>query len=169
MGSGYYIFAFFIFILVCVLIFVYSRLVLAHKGNKNDQIGSEREKSLFKLYQNIEEMMDTFENYVTESMARFDEEKKEISGMLDEVKKLSETAEKNLNRTPAPIEKTEHDTVKEETTVTEHKKRRKRSSEDTKIQKALQLYRQGAQLEDIAKELQMSFGEIQTIISVRSK
>lgn len=83
MDITHYSFAFFVFVLVCVLILLYGRI---SRGKKKDDAGSfEKEQRLFRLYQNIEDMLGSFEEYAEES-------KKEISRGLERMEALKDEA-----------------------------------------------------------------------------
>lgn len=70
MNITHYGFAFFVFILLLCAIWFYARVTQTNKkGNKG---GYEKEQQLFKLYQNIEDMLGGFEEYVEEAKADID-------------------------------------------------------------------------------------------------
>ena len=67
MDITHYSFAFFVFVLACLLIWFYRRV--SRGGKKNDQGSYEREQRLFRLYQNVEDMLNSFEEYAEAAKA----------------------------------------------------------------------------------------------------
>ncbi len=69
----YYIFTIFVFVLCLMLIFAVKLLIL--KGPKQD---TSRDEKLLKLYAQVEEMMESFEEYADDIKAELEDEKKKI-------------------------------------------------------------------------------------------
>jgi|GEM_PF-1077061 len=70
MNETHYLFALYVFLLVCGVIWFYSRTV--GKAKTKDKKGYDREQRLFILYQEIEDMLKGFELYVEEAKAEID-------------------------------------------------------------------------------------------------
>ena len=94
MGPEPYIYALFVFALLCVLVVLYRR---AGSPGKRAQAEQEAERAkqerLFKLYQNIEEMMDSFEGYLEQSREQMQSERARLDEQLATVEALCQRAE----------------------------------------------------------------------------
>lgn len=71
--TEYYIFTIFVFILCLLLIFAVRTLIL--KGDKQD---SSKDEKLLKLYTQVEEMMESFEEYADDVKNELEDEKKKM-------------------------------------------------------------------------------------------
>lgn len=71
MNETHYLFALYVFLLVCGVIWFYSRTVGKARSAK-DKKGYDREQKLFTLYQEIEDMLKGFELYVEEAKAEIE-------------------------------------------------------------------------------------------------
>jgi len=155
----WYLFAIFVFALIYILILLYSK----HISRKYPDISEykQREERLFKLYQNIEDLMDSFEEYVEEVreslLKDIEEKRKEIKEELNNQKTLVPFTE-NL---PAKVDKK----AKENKPDNNNKPR----SMTDKISMINQLLEEGLPVEDIAKKLDMGKGEIKLILQLNNK
>jgi len=70
MNAMHYIFALYVFLLICGVIWFYSRTV--GRAKSKDKRGYEKEQKLFSLYQDIEDMLKGFELYVEEAKAEIE-------------------------------------------------------------------------------------------------
>ncbi|MGI6151273.1 MAG: hypothetical protein ACOYIR_04915 [Christensenellales bacterium] len=70
MNAMHYIFALYVFLLVCGVIWFYARTV--GRAKSKDKKGYEKEQRLFTLYQEIEDMLKAFEQYVEEAKAEIE-------------------------------------------------------------------------------------------------
>ncbi len=82
--TEWYFFAVFVFLLAALLIWFYKRTPRSQK--KREEKSFEREAKLFKLYQNIEDLMDGFEEYVEELQSSFRLESGEVKRLRDKLK-----------------------------------------------------------------------------------
>ena len=92
MDYTYFVFATYVFLLVCACIWLFSKLIRANKNSKKAQEnkpGNEREQKLFMLYQNIEDMLNSFEEYVEETKSETAKSAEQVAEMLEETKKLA--------------------------------------------------------------------------------
>ena len=80
MDITHFAFAFYVFLLVGVLIWFYARVT--RSGKKKDGSAQEKEQHLFKLYQNIEDMLGGFEEYAEEAKAAIDERLKNVEALI---------------------------------------------------------------------------------------
>ena len=81
MNITHYMFAFFVFVLICVCIWLFGKVMRG--GSKDDKNNYEKEQRLFKLYQNVEDMMSSFEEYVEEAQSKIDESLKRVDALLE--------------------------------------------------------------------------------------
>ena len=88
MDITHYTFTLYVFLLVCAAIWLFGRVM--RKSKKEDKNGYEKEQRLFKLYQNVEDMLGMFEEYAEEA-------KKEIETKLKEARELLENAGRQPN------------------------------------------------------------------------
>ena len=95
MGITEFVFSFFIFILLCLAIILYAKMVRPAKSKEDP--GNDKEKRLYKLYQNLEDMMNGIEEYVEEARKEIDESKGKIMATLDKAMQMQkELLDKSL-------------------------------------------------------------------------
>jgi len=80
MDITYYTFAFYVFLLVWATIWVYGRVM---RRSKTKNGGEEKERQLFRLYQNIEDMLGGFEEYAEETKTSIDERLKQAEALIE--------------------------------------------------------------------------------------
>lgn len=86
MDMTHYAFATYVFLLVCAGIWLVGRLVRPSGGKQKGEkqkVSYDKEQRLFQLYQNIEDMLAGFEEYVEEARAETERSKAEISALLE--------------------------------------------------------------------------------------
>lgn len=79
MDITYYLFATYVFLLVCTAIWFFGR-VMRRKHTKEG--GDEKERQLFRLYQNVEDMLGGFEEYAEEAKTAIDDRLKEAEAII---------------------------------------------------------------------------------------
>lgn len=105
MGLEYYAFAFYVFLLICVIILLCRALF--SKVRKQKMLFDEKEAKLLKLYQTVEDAMDEFFDMAADSKAEMDETFKKMS-------QLAGNIYKNANvQDPAQIQSTPEDKISE--------------------------------------------------------
>lgn len=156
MDITHYSFAFFIFILVCAAIWFYSRIV-----NKKNKETSEynKEQRIYKLYQNVEDMMTGFEEYVEEVKTELDQKTSEILARLEatEGKKVLEK----------PVEVVEEIPLPNSETMTENPENEEKPKENIRAS-VEELLDKGMELDEIAKKLEMSRRELTLMMKFKS-
>lgn len=155
MDLTHYTFAFYVFILVCGAILLLGKVLRSSK--KNEKGNYEKEQRLFKLYQNVEDMMTSFEEYVEEAQAKIDESYNRVLNTMEKPQTLENPIEpvqvKVLEEVRAPIE-----TV---STVPD-------MALDMPTDKAVSyLLQQGFTKEEIAKKLGISNREVTLIMGLK--
>lgn len=83
MEFGYYLFAFFVFVLLCIIIFICRSLFSDVK--RQNKLLDEKETKLLRLYQTVEDSMDEFYDLVAEAKAEIEEKYKIMSSLADAV------------------------------------------------------------------------------------
>ncbi len=79
--SEWYLFAAFVFLLAALLVWFYKRTPRSQR--KREEKSFEREVKLFKLYQNIEDLMDGFEAYVEELQRTLGQDSEDIKRRVE--------------------------------------------------------------------------------------
>lgn len=109
MNYTHFVFAFYVFLLVCGAIWFYGRVMRSEK--KKDRSSYEKEHRLFVMYQNVEDMLDSFEGYAEEAKAGIDERLKQVESLIDSLRRELETQREPKKReepvTPARVERVE--------------------------------------------------------------
>lgn len=90
MDLSAYLFVTYVFILLCVTIWLLGRVLRKSKrARETEKTGFEKEQKLFTLYQNVEDMLASFEEYVEETQSESDKTIAEMQKILEEVKRLA--------------------------------------------------------------------------------
>ncbi|MCX7714801.1 MAG: hypothetical protein N2171_03620 [Clostridia bacterium] len=146
--AKYYVFAIFVFMLCLLLIFAVKLLLTGkEKDDKNEK--------LLRLYRQIEDMLDSFEEYVEEIKREFADEKERIMRYMEEMK-ISEkksSSKETLQTEAVPAQNINKAADKEKLSKNEMVKK---------------LYGEGMEINDIAKKLNMTTSEIKLIIDLNS-
>ena len=156
MDLGYYVFAFFIFLLICAVIWFFSKTVRTSKKDEKSDFG--KEQQLFKLYQNVEDMMTSFEEYIEEAKTELNQKISEITSMLDKLNSTANDIELNKN---------------EDLGTSTNTAQRKKTPVDGAVLKAkpeemiTSLINDGMTMGEIAKELGMSSREVSLIMEIK--
>ncbi len=152
MDLSHYMFAFFVFLLIGLLIWFYSKTV--GKKDKEEKSSYEKEQRLFHLYQNIEDMLGGFEEYAEEA-------KKEISAGLEQVKVLLDETKKAPSGTDNKIKTNEKPVKKRE------KKAPVPKTGQEPEDRIPELMKKGMDKNEIAKELGISIREVSLMMDVK--
>ena len=157
-------FAFFIFVLVCLVILLYAKM--ARPAKNRDDVGSDKEKRLFKLYQNLEDMMNSIEEYVEEAKKEIAQDKEKISGLIEEAVRMQKgyavQQQKPKEETPVPVSE-----IKEPPIVREELPAIKPLRNMKKNELVLYMKKEGMDDDKIAKELGISRGEVALILGIK--
>ena len=162
-----YIFAIFIFIMICLLMSYYMKLKRSKKDG--DNAVTDKEKKLFRLYQNIEDMLNGLEEYIEEVKADIAKEKEEsakteekIDAIYQKIVDASNAFEQEQAKLNESKEKeTERKISREESGIPPQKM--------SKHGKVLYLQAKGLNEDTIAKELGISHGEVALILGIQKK
>ncbi len=158
MDLSYYAFAIFVFLLLCALILVYTK---ATRQVKKNDASSEKEKRLFSLYQNLDEMMSSIESYVESARSEITLDKEKVAAMLKKAEQLyRQTGDASqAAKAPDPPAKA----AAQGPAPAPHDERTSRHDRVAALRK------QGLTSEQIAKELEISYGEVELILGVTKK
>lgn len=91
---GYYLFAIFVFVL-CAILAVFAKFLFSSKGKPEDI--KVREEKLLRLYRQLEDMMESFEEYAEEVKEDISQSKQYIDLQIKECEKRLEKSEKDIN------------------------------------------------------------------------
>ena len=158
MDFTHFAFAFFVFVLLCAVVLLYARLKKPAKQEENPL--SEREKKLFTLYQHLEDMMNSIEEYVEDARKKIQQDKDEITTLCARMEKAHEKI-----RPEAPREA-------EEKPAQEAKPQRKEKAalslagSLSKSEMVKKLKEEGYDEDGIARELEISRGEVALILGI---
>lgn len=149
------------FILIAVTLFLLC-IIGYMLINNNKSKYKQQEQRLFKLYQNIEEMMEDFEEYITEVKGQIDKEKNKLINLYEKLDKGNMKNEKLLandfDDKKLDIENFINSENKSKNPVQQYS--------NNKISNVISLHNKGLSKEQIAKELKMSRGEVQLILNI---
>ena len=190
MNYTYYLFAFYIFVLICGALLLYRYLFSDLK--RQQQMLEEKETKLLRLYQTLEEVMDDFYDSVESSKA-------EARVMADAVKKSADEAASRIQEhvaarevtnapSPAPPEPKKRNSRRSNTakstpkneeappfrelvmeTAAEPDGEPEEKSEPavkTRTESILELSRQGLERAEIARELNVTLSEVDLVIGI---
>jgi hypothetical protein len=106
MDITYYAFATYVFLLICTGLWIFGRGSRSgKKNNKDNKSAYEKEQRLFTLYQNVEDMLGSFEEFAVETKKETEETLKKAARLLEEAKGLSAELD-SLRRAAEQSEKT---------------------------------------------------------------
>lgn len=101
MNLDYYVFAAYVFLLVCAGIWLLGRVLRkSRKGNAEQHTSYDKEQKLFNLYQDVEDMLSSFEEYVEEAKGETDKSMDKMQGMLEETRSLAMQLKAMQSSTP---------------------------------------------------------------------
>lgn len=166
MDYTHYMFAFFVFLLVCGCIWLFGRVV--RRDKKQDTGTYEKEQRLFKLFQNVEDMMSGFEEYVEET-------KKEMDSRIARMERISAQAESAVDRKTAASSATNQKpaAASKQTAAARQSAAAKMpeampSVRDLPVEEAIpRLLEQGMTQQQIAKHLGISNREVTLIMGIK--
>jgi len=165
MELSHYAFAFFVFVLVCAAILLSAA---AHKSSRRERLEmDEREKKLFRLYQDMEDLAAGFEDYVRESQGRNDEEAKRFRKLADDMAGALGEAQGQTESVKQCYEKLRSQGVITEAPAAEAENVREEDREDMRATWVVRLDAEGFSAEQIAKKLGVSRGEVALILGMR--
>ena len=154
-------FAFFIFVLVCLIILLYAKM--ARPSKNRDDAASDKEKRLFKLYQNLEDMMNSIEEYMDEAKKEIAQDKERISALLDEATRMQKgpIVQEIKPREEPPVKEIKEPAVVKEDTAAKPLRSMKKND------LVLYMKKEGMDDDKIAKELGISRGEVSLILGIK--
>ncbi len=152
MDASHYFFAFYIFVMLVALLFIYKKL--DETSRKTSQDTPDKEKRLFQLYQNLDDMMVSIEEYMEQA-------KKEITAEREQVALLLAKAEKEAGGSFQPSPPLAQQPAAPEISF----------SHDllAKQEKVLELKQKGLNIDQIAQEMQISRGEVALIQGIAKR
>jgi hypothetical protein len=172
MDITYYAFAFFVFILLVILIWFYGRVT----RKKADPGSQEKEQRLFRLYQNIEDMMGGFEEYAESAKKDISEGLDKLQSMLSETKSApwqpvkqpeyvaqpEHVAQPGYVTQPEYVKQPEHAQKPETPAINPQDESKLKTEERISL-----LVQRGMNKGEIAKKLGLSIREVSLIMDIR--
>jgi DNA-binding NarL/FixJ family response regulator len=173
-----YFFSIFVFAMLCALIIIWWRLVIRPRGRnaasaQDEAASKEKEERLFRLYQNIEEMMDNFEAYIEDAREEVDSVKRQMQlqaeGINDMIKRV-EVAEAGARESLAAMRaKDEPEHAKKKDAVAEEPAEAPAGKHGTKRERIRELLDRGMTPVQIARKMELSVNEVKLIAYGLSK
>jgi len=163
MHFSYYLFALFVFLLLCLFMKYYAKKIRP-KEDKTES--SQREQRLFMLYQNLEEMMDDMEVFMEKARTEMAEQKHETADMLEQMEQLYSKLMEHKQEIipPAPPKKRGRPRKQQLTVVPVDGRPMLVKSKHERVR---ELMAQGATEESIARQLGISKGEVSLIAGMK--
>ena len=159
MTISHYVFAFYVFLLICAVLWIASRVIQSRK--RDDKSSYEKEQRLFKLYQNIEDMMNSFEEYVEEVKREINESMaKDLSG-LEETRNTSAKANADIDNRMETLTQSIIKPKVEPSDVLNEKQT------EQIVESISKLANEGIGEEQIAKELGVSSRQVSLIMKIK--
>lgn len=162
MDFSIYIFTFFIFILTALIVILLKKI--QSTDSKESQAVIDKEKKLFKLYQNLEEMILEAEDLIEESKLKIEDDKNSIHKMLEKADNVYSQARyeaiESVEKAAKVIKKSNVVDMNIKSEVIKQKGKINRK------QKVIILNKEGRSVEEISKELDISQGEVGLIIGL---
>jgi len=173
MDITHYAFALFVFLLACGLIWFYGRV--AGKDKKKDRNEYEKEQRLFKLYQDVEDLLNGFEAYTEEAKAGIDERLRKAEALaLSAGKNPAAKAEPTENGAAAflgnPVEEIPPEAEQPPKIVQDVpvKVKKTQKKQKQRVEDLVPRYlSEGMSREDVAKSLGISSREVSLIMEIK--
>lgn len=146
----YYIFTVFLFFL-CVLILLIIKALF-----KKDNIQEDKSEKLLRLYTQIDDMLESFELYVSEVRQEISDEKESIKLYINDFEKKVDEKLKEVVK--------ENQKIKNNINPKNHKVTKSKNL--SKQEKIIKLHENGMDIDDIAKEVNLNSSEVELFISM---
>lgn len=98
---SHYLFALFVFVLICGAIVLFRRSGGRATGGDAGAL-QEKEKRLFRLYQNLEDMITGAEEYIEETRRDIDTDRDKMARMLDKMERVYDELDQMRSHVEAP-------------------------------------------------------------------
>ncbi len=179
MDYTYYLFAFFVFLLVCATVYLSSML----KRNQKEEAVKpppppddfrEREEELLALFHKFERAMDSMQEDMEETRAQIHMEREEVASMLERMQHLT-TGIRSEQRVEEPQKRgrgrprTVHLQQEEERPSLALERKKPGPKKKTLRDRVLELYETGLTADRIAQELSISLGEVDLALGIKQE
>ncbi len=179
MDYTHYMFASFVFLLVCAAIFINNRLKKTRETepqkDDREQIKTDRERveqdsyrreeQLMTLYRNLEDAMRSMEEEIQEAREEISRQREEAASMLESMEQLSAGIRGDMTRRGRGRPKSAGKETTNGITVSPERKKpgpKKKSTSD----KVRDLHKAGLNADQIAQELTISRGEVDLVLGL---
>jgi hypothetical protein len=171
MGAEVYLFAIFVFVLLCILLVLYRYMIIGAKqkltkeSEEETAAKKEREERLFRLYQNMEEMMDNFEAYIEETRESVEAAKAEMRQQAQTIGDLiarGEATEMNARSAAAMLRNADKpaEPKRDAASIPAEEGGRRLTRQDA----IRELLAKGLTVEQIAQRLELSINEVRLVV-----
>ena len=188
MGIDNYVFAIFIFVLICAVLVICRALFFNMKKQKLQL--DEKEAKLLKLYQTVEDAMDEFFDMTEDAKADMAEEAKKLSALAAGIYKTREaTSSQSFKSGPAdPVIRVSEDQLKEQLPhpkeetlpMQDFSETLSKAAESVGVanplrpppsikENILRLSEEGKTRKDIAKKLNITQNEVELVVGMNKK
>ena len=180
MDYTHYMFAFFVFLLVCAAIFINNKLKKTRSETETKKTDREpmktdrerveqdsygREEKLMTLYRNLEDAMRSMEEEIQEVREEIGRQLERASSMLESMEQLSAGIRGDMTRQGRGRPKSAGKETTNGITVSPERKKpgpKKKSTSD----KVRDLHKAGLNADEIAQELTISRGEVDLVLGL---
>lgn len=153
-----YVFAFYVLLLICAGVWFFSKITRNKK--REDKSSYEKEQRLFQLYQNVEDMMTSFEEYVEEAKNELNQTIAEASLLLGKANNINSSIKMDVKNSE------EVENLPQNPTQTRASSVNKNPNAISK-EMILDLKDEGMDEDEIAKELGISRREVSLFIEMK--
>ncbi|MDL2220621.1 hypothetical protein LJC55_03035 [Eubacteriales bacterium OttesenSCG-928-N14] len=188
METGAYLFAIFVFLLIVLSIWLFVKLTKRSAALDDNAELKEKERRLFRIYQNLEDMMQGMEEYVEESKIELQTQREQINAMMEKAEAIVKSAKVNADTIAVNNALQAASAAKQESTAAkvdisaiappeQPKRKRGRPPKNRPViadrgpggqtyERVQQLNRLSMPEEDIAKQLSLSRGEVSLMLGM---
>ncbi len=162
MNYSYFVFALFVFFLLCLFMQFYAKKIRPKANNE-----MQKEQKLFQLYQNMEEMMDDLEAYVQSVREEFEGDKLKMAGMMDQMEQIQNLLTQQKQAFPQQPKRKRGRPRKNPIKAEQKGEPAKPVLVKSKYEQVQRLISQGLGEEGIAQALGISKGEVSLILGLK--
>lgn len=179
MDYTYYLFAFFVFLLVCATVYLSSMLRRNHKEEAikppPPEDFREREEELLALFHKLERAMSVIQEEMEETRRETRADREEVASMLEHMQHLTTGIRSSEERPEEPIKRgrgrprTVHPPQEAERAALVLERKKPGPKKKTLRDRVLELYETGLTADRIAQELSISRGEVDLALGIKQE
>lgn len=179
MDYTYYLFAFFVFILVCATVYLSSTLKRSQKEEPVKPTPTEdfreREEELLALFHKLERAICAMQEEMEETRGEIRTDREEVASMLERMQHLTTGIRSSEQRPEEPVKRgrgrprTVHPQQEAERAALPLERKKPGPKKKTLRDRVLELYDTGLTADRIAQELSISRGEVDLALGIQEK